>query len=160
MTVYKEINDWVYEYFELDTPASEFGDFEPIVNKWNSKRQNSGLPSWSDFDFYDFRGWHGKVNKYSISYNPFNFRVDLFGSEFVELFGKDWTGKTGRDLLHDNINNDFEMEFNEFFCTHSLIARMSGPLPWEGRSHRHCSIIEIPLSQDQKTVTHTIEIML
>ncbi|PHS11796.1 MAG: hypothetical protein COA86_19010, partial [Kangiella sp.] len=143
-----------------DTPATEFPGFEGVINLWNAKRNNGKLPAWSNFDFFDFRGWHGKINKNTISYDPFEYHIDLFGTDFVELVGEEWTGMSGSEITEAHEDSDLDMKFYEMTCTNAYISRVSGPLPWEGRGFKNTLVIELPLSDDGKTVTHTIKITL
>ncbi len=53
MTVRKKVDDWIYKYFDLKTPACEFDKFEQIVNLLSLKRNGDALSSWYDFDFYE-----------------------------------------------------------------------------------------------------------
>lgn len=158
MTIWKTIEEWTYEYFDADTPVTEFHGFEKILNLWNAKRVEGSLPAWSDFDFADFRGWHGKISKSTIFYDPFEYRIDLFGSDFVDLVGSEWTGMTGREVTETHADTELDMKFYEMICRNGLISRVSGSLPWEGRAFIEALVIELPLSDDGKTVTHTLEV--
>ncbi|MEH6631537.1 MAG: hypothetical protein V7776_11945 [Halopseudomonas aestusnigri] len=161
MAVCSEIDGWVFECFDLDTPATEFGKLEPIVNLWRSKFEGAKVPSWASFDFYDFKGWHGKVTKASIiSYDPYDWQYDIFGTEFVELYGKDWTNKKGSDAESIHVDYDASVEFYKMACEKCLITRASGKVPWYGLRHKHIEIVELPLSNDGTTVTDIIEFIL
>ena len=61
MGVWKRLPNWTYELFGRDTAAELFGVFEPIVRRWRQKRGERAMPSWADYDFYDFTGWHGRI---------------------------------------------------------------------------------------------------
>ena len=37
------------------------GVFETLVALWRVKRGDREMPSWADFDFFDFKGWHGVI---------------------------------------------------------------------------------------------------
>jgi len=160
MAIWKEIDGWVYEYFELDTPAEKFDGFEPIVNLWNSKRSGNDIPSWSNFDFYDFVNWHGKVSKSTYLYNPFDFKVDLFGIDFVELLGFDMTGYKCSELLKLDQENALDVEFYEWIYKNRYISRYYGSFSLEGHGPIKANIIDLPLSDDGKNITHSLEILL
>lgn len=82
-----------------DAPAARFGALGTFVEIWRSKWSEGRLPSWSAFDFYDFRGWHGWVHvDEAVSDAPFEMRCRLWGSELVDRLGIDETGK----LLSDS----------------------------------------------------------
>ena len=60
------------------------------------------MPSWADFDFYDFKGWHGVIAVQEVVTEPFDLRCRLWGSELTEVFGADNTGK-----LHSEFGPDY-----------------------------------------------------
>ena len=160
MTLWKETDDWTYEYFDLDTPAAEFQKFESIVDLWNSKRQGVLLPKRSDFDFYDFKGWLGKINLTTVSYDPFSYTYILFGTHSVDIFGAEHTGKTGAEVDATHGFPEEDTIFYEMTCTHKKISLVSGSFTHEGLGRSKAVFLELPLSEDGETVTHTIEIAL
>ncbi len=70
MTIWRENPDWKYEYFDANASSDNFVGFEDIVDVWRCKSNNGKLPAWSDFDFYDFKGWHGFVGVAEYLYEP------------------------------------------------------------------------------------------
>ncbi len=160
MALWKKIDGWSYEYFELDTPAIEFDKFEPIVDMWNSNRNGTDIPSWSTFDFYDFVGWHGKICKNTYLSNPFDYRIDLFGTDFVDLVGREMTGMMGSDLVNTGEEDDIDFEFYKWVYENACISRVRGNIPIEGREHRLADILDLPLSNNGISVTHSIEVLL
>ncbi len=65
MTIWKEIEGWTFEYFDRDIAPAALPGFEDLVRLWQDRRGDRVVPSWSDFDFYDFKGWHGRLSVYS-----------------------------------------------------------------------------------------------
>ncbi|MBO6561587.1 MAG: hypothetical protein JJ959_13675 [Nisaea sp.] len=78
----------------LDAPSERFGPLGAFVEIWRSKWQGTELPSWSAFDFYDFRGWYGWIHvDEQISEVPFDMRCRLWGTELVDRLGIDETNQ-------------------------------------------------------------------
>ena len=83
----------------LDVPSERFGPLAGFVDIWRGKWRDGVLPSWSDFDFYDFTGWHGWIHVDElVSPEPFDMRCRLWGSELVDRLGFEETGT----YLHDS----------------------------------------------------------
>ena len=78
----------------VDTPVESFGPFASFVEIWRRKWHGDSPPVWSDFDFLDFRGWHGWIHVDElISEQPFDMRCRLWGTRLVEFLGYDETGR-------------------------------------------------------------------
>lgn len=159
MAIWKKFDGWVYEYFELDEPAENFGHFQSAYELWDSKREGRRLPSWADFDFFDFKGWHGKVNVAEISYDPFDFKFTLFGVDFVDLYKEDFTGKSSKYVERNNKFYDEEMAFLKMTAVEQKIARTAGVMPWNNSYYRKATLVDFPLSSDGEKVTHTLEFL-
>ncbi len=79
--------------YPIDTPPAAFGPFAAIIELWHGKRRQGRLPAWRDFDFRDFRGWHGMIIVDDVvSMTPFDMRCRLWGSRLTEILGIDETG--------------------------------------------------------------------
>ena len=160
MAFWKSFDGWNYEYFSSDISPATLEGFEDILTLWHKKRGTRRFPAWADFDFYDFKGWHGKINMATIQYDPFSYVYQLFGTESTEKLGGEWTGKSS-DEINSNIDfPDEDMEFYEMACRSGYITRMSGSLPYVGASTRPAVFVEFPLSDNGETVTHTLEVTL
>ena len=80
--------------YSPETPSAAFGPFTSFVALWHAKRRNGRLPAWRDFDFHDFKGWHGMIHVDElVSLEPFEMRCRLWGSQLTEILGIDETGK-------------------------------------------------------------------
>ena len=160
MAVWKRVDDWTYEVFDHNTTPEQFGVFESLVALWRAKRGDRKMPSWAEFDFYDFKGWHGRIGVYDISYDPFDYTCRLSGTEVDGVFDRNMTGVTGSDLAKLEVEDIAFMEFNEMTCRQMLISRISGPLNYTGREHVEATFVEFPLSDDGLKATHTLEALL
>jgi len=160
MAIWKEFEGWTYEYFDRDIEPAALPGFENLVRLWQDRRGDRVVPSWSDFDFYDFKGWHGRLSVYEISYEPFDYTCRLSGTEVDRVFGLTMTGVKGSELAEMMVEDLATMEFDEMTCRQMLIARKSGPLNLKGREHIQATFVEFPLSDDGLKATHTLEAFL
>ncbi len=160
MAIWKEFEGWTYEYFDRDIEPAALPGFEDLVRLWQDRRGDQVAPSWSDFDFYDFKGWHGRISVYDISYDPFDYIVRLSGTEVDGVFGRTMTGAKGSELAEMRVEDPLSMEFYEMVCRQMLVARTSGPVNLKGRAHIQATFVDFPLSDDGLRATHTFEALL
>jgi hypothetical protein len=160
VTVWKEHDFWKYEIFERDVEPEMLPGFEELVRLWQNKQGDRPAPAWSDFDFHDFAGWHGRIAVSDISYNPFDFRYRLFGEKMAERFEADHTGKLFSDLIDSGQEPTEDLEFYEVACREMLITRVSGQLYWLRRPHISATFVEFPLSDTGEMTTHFVEAMI
>lgn len=159
MTIWKEFEGWIYEYFDRDIEPAALPGYEDLVRLWQSKRGDRVVPSRSDFDFYDFKGWHGRLSVYDISYDPFDYTWRLSGTEVDVAYDQTLTGVTGSDLAEMRVEHPATMEFYEMTCRQMLISRQLGSLNFKGREHIQVTFVEFPLSDDGLRATQTLEAM-
>ncbi len=157
MAIWKELDGWTYEYFDRDIEPTALPGFEDLVRLWQDRRGDRVVPSWSDFDFYDFKGWHGRISMHDICYDPFDYITRLSGTEVDGVFNQNMTGIKGSNLADMWLEHPTAMEFYEIACRKMLIVRQSGSLKFKGREHVQCTFIEFPLSDDGLKATHTFE---
>ncbi len=160
MAIWKEFEGWTYEHFDRDIEPAALPGFEDLVRLWLDKRGERAVPSWSDFDFYDFKGWHGRISVYDISYDPFDYTCRLSGTAVDGVFDRSMTGASASDLEEMRIEHPATMEFYEMTCRRMLISRVSGPLNFKGREHVDVTFVEFPLSDDGERSTHTLEALI
>jgi len=157
MTIWKKFEGWTYEYFDRDIEPAALPGFEDLVRLWHDKRGDRVVPSWSDFDFYDFKGWHGRIGVHEISYDPFDYNYRLSGTEIDRVFGRTLTGAKGSELAEMRLEDPLSMEFYEMTCRQMLVLRTSGPINFKGRDHIHATFVDFPLSDDGLRSTHSFE---
>jgi hypothetical protein len=160
MTVWRELDGWTYEYFDRDIEPAALPGFEDLVRLWRDKRGDRAVPAWSDFDFYDFKGWHGRISVYDIAYDPFDYTSRLSGTAVDGVYNLTMTGVTGSELTELKADDPATMEFYEMTCGRMLISRASGPLDVEGHEHIQATFVEFPLSDDGIRATHTLEALI
>ncbi len=160
MAIWREFDGWIYEYFDRDIDPAELPGFEDLVRLWQDKRGDRPVPAWSDFDFYDFKGWHGRISVYDISYDPFDYVYRLSGTVVDGVYDQSMTGTKGSELAELRLENSQNMEFYEVNCRQMRISRSFGPLNIKGRQHIHATFLELPLSDDGLMATHTLEALI
>ena len=160
MTIWKEFDGWTYEYFDRDIEPSTLPGFEDLARLWQDRRGDRTAPAWSDFDFYDFKGWHGRISVYDVSYDPFDYMTRLSGTVVDGVYDQTMTGITGSQMEEMRVEPPDAMEFYEMTCRRMLISRQSGMLNFRGREHIHVTFVEFPLSDDGSRSTHTLEALI
>ena len=98
MTLWENIQDFSYHYFDPFEEGPELKPFETLISVWRSKCQAGRIPAWSDFDFTDFVGWHGKIAIYDISYDPFDYKIRLSGEQYNQILARNVKGMTREAL--------------------------------------------------------------
>lgn len=160
MTIWREFEGWTYEYFDRDIEPETLPGFEDLVRLWQGKRGDRPAPAWSDFDFYDFKGWHGRLSVYDIVYDPFDYICRLSGSVVDGVYDHKMTGTKGSELAEMQVEDRASLDFYEMTCSQMLISRASGPLNFKGREHVQVVFIELPLSDDGLRSTHALEALI
>jgi hypothetical protein len=160
VALWKKYDGWTYEIFERDIGPEMLPGFEDLVRLWQEKRGDRRLPAWSDFDFFDFTGWHGRIAVSDVFYNPFDYRYRLFGEEVAARLRADYTGKLGSELLECGQEDAEDLEFYEMTSRKMLISRVSGRLDWLHRAHVSVTFVEFPLSDTGETTTHLVAAMI
>ena len=157
--LWKRVGAWSYYHYDRHTPADAFGPYAPPVDMWHGKKNGRELPAWRDFDFYDFIGWHGWICVFDIRHDPFDWTCRLSGTHVDELTGRSFQGKS-RAHVYDQAITESTMEFFEHALTHGKIGWCVGPINLFGREHIHAQYLELPCSNDGRSVDTVIEIMI
>ncbi len=154
MAVWRHVNNWTYEVFDYNTTPQHFGVFESLVALWRGKRGDRKMPSWADFDFYDFKGWHGAISVQEVVTEPFDLRCRLWGSDLTVVFGSDNTGKYYSELGSGYTEND--VAYLSELCRSSSIGMSHGKLDWLQKGHKVAGFIDLPMSDDGIAVNHLL----
>ncbi len=154
MAVWRHVNNWTYEVFDYNTTPEQFGVFESFVALWRAKRGDREMPSWTDFDFYDFKGWHGLIAVWEVVTEPFDLRYRLWGSTLTEVFGFDNTGKYYSEMGPCYTEND--LAYFAELCRSGSIGMNHGDLDWLQKGHKSAGFISLPLSDDGSAVNHLL----
>ena len=152
--------NWKNQLFEPDMDPRQLPAFEGLIRIWQSKRDGRRVPSWSDFDFFDFEGWHGYINVFDVSYDPFDYRTRLAGTAIEEMYGRTLNNFTREDFLQYYADEEEADPVSEHICRNLLILYSQGPLNFHGRDFITVDYIELPLSDDGERAQNTIESIL
>jgi len=160
MTLWPTKNAWDYHYFEPDMDPAELPVFESLIRIWQSKRNGRRVPSWADFDFFDFKGWHGDVTVYDVTYDPFDYVTRLSGTRMDELFGRTLTNLNREDFNKLYARDSETDSFSAFICENLYISYSEGSLNAAGKEFKPVLYLELPLSDDGVRAQHTIEVII
>ena len=160
MAVWRKIHSWLYETFERDVEPAMLPGCENLVRLWQGKRGDRPVPAWSDFNFPDFKGWHGRITLADVIYEPFDLRYRLVGIQVAERLRKDYTGKLYTQMVEEGMDPIDDLEFYEMTNRKMLISRLTGDLRWAGHKYVTVTLVGFPLSDGGETATHQMSAML
>ncbi len=152
----RKIIKWEYGRCPLDSDPDDFGPFKQLVTLWQSKYREDHFPQRSDFDFLDFKGWHGKIAIVKFEKDPFNVRFVLWGTQLTEWWGVDYTNKLlGEESLSPGLWKSVEGRYFQDMVKSPFIGLVKGQLDQYRRSHRRVVGVDLPLS-DGREITQVI----
>lgn len=153
----RRLANWNYSDCPPESDPSAFGPFEKIIDLWRSKRRgDADLPRRKDFDFYDFRGWWGRVSIARIESDPFDVRFVLWGTQLTEWWGVDYTNKRmGEKSITPDVWQALESKYFKAMVEKPFIGVVSGSLDQHARPFIRVVGVDLPLS-DGETVSHVL----
>jgi hypothetical protein len=86
-------------------------ELRALFTLWNDLRADRALPDRKDFDPFVLKRWLGHVMLVEVTDGGADFRYRLYGSELVEIFGFDLTGRlvgACRDLIGDKPHDEYK----------------------------------------------------
>lgn len=156
MALWRDVEGFTYHYFEPFEDAPELRPFDSLVKLWRSKCQGRRVPAWSDFDFTDFIGWHSRIAIYDVWLDPFDYKVRLSGERFNQIVGRNMKGVTRKVMLEMTIEDTVSDAFYEKAANELLFAYTQGT-NIVNRQHVDVEYLQLPLANDGKHATHSIE---
>ncbi|MEC9265007.1 MAG: hypothetical protein VX464_03070 [Pseudomonadota bacterium] len=143
----------------MDADPAHFGRFHNLVRKWQSKRDSEkGGPGRRDFDFFEFRGWWGKVAIARIETDPFDVRFVLWGTRLVDWWGVDYTNKRlGEASITPEAWTMVEGRYFQTMHRDPFIGVVCGYLDQYKRPHLKILGIDLPLFEDG-ALSHVLSI--
>lgn len=127
----------------ISSPPPFIPAFGGLITLWRSKFRAKTPPSWSDFDFFEFKDWHGRLAVSVFEGDELRFR--LFGTDLCDLVGRDLTGK----LLFEHIAPEKAPAVRAYFaCLRAgpALGHASGHLPVAGREFIIIENLDLPLT--------------
>ncbi len=129
--------------------------FRRIITLYDQKRAGRLLPTWKDFTFTEFTGLHSRLALSQCEAGDFRFR--LFGTSFVELFGRDLTGEfLTTSLVAEQVKESyrhFKTLVDEKMC-----GRAIGRVPAIGRGFMDFDVLDLPLGDESGNVSHFLHV--
>ncbi len=155
--LWRYVEDWQYELFELDTSPAEFLRHQGIMALWNSKRVDGNLPFKNAFSFEDFREWIGWISIADvIEPDGSTIRYRLWGTHIASLTHLEMTGKTMQAHHGDRIDatnfNDTDLDFVREIVGKRLIGLCAGPVDGDMPAYKNMATLRLPLTRDGTTV--------
>lgn len=144
----RQLVNWQYGVCPLDAAADRFGPFRRFVGLWRSKRRGDALlPTREDFDFFDFRGWWGKVAIAQFERDPFDVRFVLWGTDLVAWWGVDYTNKLlGEQSITPEVWREVESRYFQEMVRDPFIGIVTGTLDQHERPFIRVIGIDLPLA--------------
>lgn len=167
MTLIKRIEDqsgWTTCFYSTDTDPSELGPAGPIKFIWDAKRAGELIPSWKKFRYEDFVGYHGWVAVEDIvSVEPYDSIFRLWGTNFVDVFNLDLTGKKASDykgIMYTE--SDFQMWTDALSLPAIIVSE--GTMNWVEHYHylynKEFADVILPLSDNGNTIDRFLTVTL
>lgn len=152
---------WEYKGYALTAGPSCFGEMAPFIALWQSRMSDEGkLPSWRDFDFFDFRGFWGRVSLAEVRQDPFDLYFRLWGTDLADWWGIDYSGS----LLSEDatVTKDWaaaEIVYFERLTVGDSFGLFTGTLEDVGRGHVRVQGVDLPLAREGQ-VSHILSTYL
>lgn len=145
-----DILKWHYSACNPATDPALFGPFQSFMELWISRRPGTGaLPSRSEFDFFDFQEWWGRISIAKVERNPLNVRFVLWGTRLTEWWGVDYTNReVGAQSTTPEVWKQVEWRYFERMCKSPFVGLAYGPLDQHGRETINVMGLDLPLVKD------------
>lgn len=157
----RQLANWNYSACPLDSDPSAFGPFEKIISLWRSKRRDgAAMPRRKDFDFFDFKGWWGKVSIARIEPDPFDIRFVLWGTQLTEWWGVDYTNKRlGEMSITPDVWQVLESKYFRAMAEEPFIGLVCGALDQHSRPFIRVVGVDLPMASDTD-VSHVLSVYM
>lgn len=134
--------------FPVD-PLPDIDGFSSLLAIWDGKRDGTLLPPKTAFGIEDFGAWVGRI---AISeWEDGDCRFRLFGTQFVDLLGRDLTGELLCESLMPDLVEPSKRHFAELRYG-SRIGHTTGYVPVPGREFIAFNVLDLPLWDEQSEV--------
>ena len=143
-------HDWFYRVYEKDTSPDVFGPFAPFIRLWRSHFDGDKLPEWTEFDVDDFIGWYGNVSLGELEADCSNMVFRLWGTDLVDLWGSDYTGKVFANNKFPEHWKNVEQPYVEAIVKRNGIGICGGTLHRLDREFINITFVDLPVSRAGK----------
>ena len=132
---------------------------EPLLHAvreyWRSKCRDGRLPARGDLDVLELRPFMGSMFLFDVIDQGRDFRFRLIGTQLVERFGRDSTGKTFAEA-YEGANPEtarWLLGVYQRVVAEAVPIWSQAPLDQVGRDFVVSAAIHLPLSEDGRTVS-------
>lgn len=136
-------------------PLPDMPEFRAMLDLYESKRNGRAMPCWKDFSFSEFVGWHTRIALSMRRGDDFWFRI--FGSTFVELFGRDLTGENLLGSIVPEQVSEAKQHFKKL-VEGPMLGVSAGRVPFAGRGFREFDVLHLPLADHENAVSHCLHV--
>lgn len=142
--------------YQYDRRISPVSDLEAelliaILNLWEERKADRSMPSRADFNPETLKGYLGHLTLIDIERDPLRFRYRLVGTVVTNATGRDVTGHYLDDCYtkphYENVIRSFYQAMETFEP-----VRSSGTMSHTDKEHLLVETLDMPLSDDGKTV--------
>jgi len=137
----------MYNYFDIDTSARDFGVFSGIVGVWQDKCRDKQVPAWKSFHPSDLLGWQTYLAVSEAEGCRQDVRFLYFGAGAAVLQGADYTGKSLSEALPIAYESLYKAHITLMLASPKVaIART--PAGGHAVKQYFLRILHLPLSDD------------
>jgi hypothetical protein len=133
--------------FEPDPDVSDNPSFRELLAYWTEKRGSRALPLRKEVDPVDLQKHLGSLNMIECLPGLSDFRYRLIGTNIVQAYGRDSTGKTVRQLYADTDAEYCECLLHAYHevATRKIMGRIKGTLRPVNKNFRTADSLLLPL---------------
>ena len=135
-------------------PVDPFPDiprFSKVLKLCKQKASDGSLPYYESIDLLDFAE---VLPSLALSKREGDdYRFEYFGTDFVDLFADDFTGKLLCECVAPATKAATQAYFAEL-CAGPLIGRTTGRVPAIGRDYLQFDVLDLPLLSELNDVSH------
>ncbi|WP_416899118.1 MAG: PAS domain-containing protein [Minwuia sp.] len=141
--------------FQVDTSLDFQNELAPrLLDRWQSRRSNGGLPARRDFDVLELKDFMGWLCVAEVAPGGDDLVYRLIGTRIVEKVGRDNTGKPVSETLPPAA-----LEIFQHLMQKPQPVRTWGRVAWRDRDFRHHESLVLPLADDGRTVDRFFVLM-
>lgn len=155
---------WTSEVHSPDSAPDCFREGAAIKAMWDTKRDGDNLPSWRNFAFEDFFGWHGWVAlEEIIPSDTYDSIFRLWGTKLADTLKVDLTNKRFSDAVGTVYGPEEVAFWQGLSKTHNILLA-EGKMDWLEHYHylhdTHFYDLTLPLADDGRTVDRYLTVTL
>ena len=150
-----------YMYHVDQQPPPEIKELIGFYNIWQTHKKPDKIPSWSDFSFEEFVGWHSNVRVMESGNSPAD-------KKRVLIMGETYSSYWGRKSMYDQIHSEnpppqefinLYYKYLEHIFNHHF-ALTIGVLPTMSGNAHSIMFLDLPLANNGQDVSHLLSAIL